>query len=149
MADELAGRLSRMYPGLIVAGTYFPPFRPLTEKEDRQVVERINQARPDVLWVGLGCPKQEKWMLAHHGRLRAAATVGVGAAFDFHSGRARSAPAWVRRAGLEWAFRLVCEPRRLWRRNLRSLLFLGGVVAQKLRGGRREISVEGPGVEIR
>ena len=104
MADELAGRLSRMYPGLIVAGTYFPPFRPLTEKEDRQVVERINQARPDVLWVGLGCPEQEKWMLAHHGR-SAAATVGVGAAFDFHSGRARWArrgsggPGWSGRSG--------------------------------------------------
>jgi N-acetylglucosaminyldiphosphoundecaprenol N-acetyl-beta-D-mannosaminyltransferase len=137
VADLLAARLREMYPGLIVAGTYCPPFRPMTAQEDRQVVEQINAARPDILWVGLGCPKQEKWMLAHKGRIDAAATIGVGAAFDFHSDQVKWAPFWIRRLGLEWAFRLLCDPRRLWRRNLLSFYFLLAVLGQRIMGRRR------------
>src|SRR5207245_9657245 len=97
-----------------------PPFRPLTEEEDAHVVGAINAAAPDLVWVGLSTPKQERWMAAHVGRLGAAALVGVGAAFDFHAGLLAQAPLWVQRSGLEWAYRLVREPRRLWRRYLRN-----------------------------
>ena len=83
------------------------------------MVHQINQAAPDVVWVGLGAPKQEMWMARHAGRIGAPAMIGVGAAFDFHSGRARQAPRWMQRSGLEWLFRLMMEPRRLWRRYLR------------------------------
>jgi N-acetylglucosaminyldiphosphoundecaprenol N-acetyl-beta-D-mannosaminyltransferase len=131
VADTLADRLASRYPGLEVAGTLCPPFRPVSEEEDLQIVERINASRPDVVWVGLGAPKQEKWMLEHSGRIHAPAMVGVGAAFDFHSGRIAWAPTWVRRIGMEWAYRLAREPGRMWRRNLDSPLFLLRVLRQK------------------
>jgi len=130
--QRLAQRLQARYPGLCVAGTYSPAFRPLTPPEDRRVVEMINAAGPDILWVGLGAPKQEKWMARHLGRIRATAMIGVGAAFDFHSGSVRRAPRWLRAAGLEWAYRLCLQPRRMLRRNLDSCLFLAAVVAQRL-----------------
>lgn len=133
VAELLAGRLSAMFDGLKVAGTHCPPFRPLTPGEDAAVVERINAARPDVLWVGLGAPKQEKWMAAHLGRIQAPAMIGVGAAFDFHAGTVKWAPAWTRKLGLEWAYRLAREPRRLWRRNLDSPLFLACVFGQRIK----------------
>ena len=119
-------------PGLEVAGTYCPPFRQTTEKEDDEIVRRISAASPDVLWVGLGAPKQEKWMAAHLGRIDVPVMIGVGAAFDFHSGNVKWAPAWIRKAGMEWAYRLVQEPRRLWRRNLDSPLFLFAVLRQRM-----------------
>lgn len=131
VADELAARLSQRYPGLIVAGMNCPPFRPPAFQEDAQLVEQINQARPDVVWVGLGAPKQEKWMLEHADRINAPLMIGVGAAFDFHSGRIAWAPTWIRRLGLEWAYRLAVEPKRMWRRNLDSPLFLLHVLRQK------------------
>ena len=90
--------------------------RPLTEEEDLAVVERINATSPDIVWVGLGTPKQEQWMAAHVGRVNAPVLVGVGAAFDFHAGAKPQAPVWMQRSGLEWVFRLATEPRRLWRR---------------------------------
>ncbi len=127
VADRLAERLSQEFPGLDVAGTYCPPFRQLSEQEDDDIVEMINQSQPDVLWVGLGAPKQEKWMLAHRDRLSCAAVAGVGAAFDFHSGNVAWAPSFVRKFGLEWIHRLALNPRRMWRRNLDSPLFLGRV----------------------
>jgi N-acetylglucosaminyldiphosphoundecaprenol N-acetyl-beta-D-mannosaminyltransferase len=99
-------------------GTLTPPFRPLTPEEDDFVVRQINAAAPDVVWVGLSTPKQEIWMEQHRGQLRAAVLVGVGAAFDFVSGRVRQAPRWLRDAGLEWLWRLAHEPRRLWRRTV-------------------------------
>lgn len=133
VANTLAARLSEKFPGLTVVGTCCPPFRTLTEEEDQEIVDRINATRPDVVWVGLGAPKQEKWMLAHLGRIEAAAMVGVGAAFDFHSGQVRWAPSWVRKMGLEWAYRLLLEPRRMWRRNLDSPLFAAMVILQRLR----------------
>lgn len=136
--EKLVERLSEMFPGLTIAGTSCPPFRPLTADEDDGIVRQINATRPDIVWVGLGAPKQEKWMAAHLGRIEATAMIGVGAAFDFHAGTARWAPAWVRRAGLEWAYRLACDPRRMWRRNLDSPLFLMQVLAQRMGfGGRR------------
>jgi N-acetylglucosaminyldiphosphoundecaprenol N-acetyl-beta-D-mannosaminyltransferase len=118
IADRLAGRLSARFPGLKVAGTCSPPFRPLTPDEDAELIERIDAANPDIVWVGLSTPKQERWMAAHVGRLKAPALVGVGAAFDFHAGVKRQAPRWMQRNGLEWAFRLGTEPRRLWKRYL-------------------------------
>ena len=116
--ELLAQELCRRFPGLQVAGTYSPPFRPLTVAEDRDIVRRLNAARPDVVWVGLSTPKQERWMAAHLGRLQAPVMIGVGAAFDFHSGRKRQAPRWMQRSGLEWLFRLLSEPRRLAGRYL-------------------------------
>ena len=119
--EALADSLKSRFSGLIVAGTFSPPFRPLTPEEDRNVVETIRAARPDVVWVGLSTPKQERWMAEHTGRLRGVVLVGVGAAFDFHAGRIRQAPAWVQRGGLEWLFRLLMEPKRLWKRYLKNI----------------------------
>ncbi|HIK58131.1 MAG TPA: glycosyltransferase [Nitrospinaceae bacterium] len=115
--ERLAQTLHRKF-GLHVAGTYSPPFRSLTQVEDDDVLERINQARPDVLWVGIGCPKQERWMFEHKDQLHVPVIVGVGAAFDFLAGLKPSAPRWMQENGLEWLFRLSSEPRRLWHRYL-------------------------------
>lgn len=116
--QSLATNLKRKYSALKITYAYSPPFRPLTPKEDAQVVEEINGSGTRILFVGLGCPKQERWMAAHKGRVQAV-MIGVGAAFDFHAGRLPQAPAWMRRAGLEWLFRLLTEPWRLWRRYAR------------------------------
>jgi N-acetylglucosaminyldiphosphoundecaprenol N-acetyl-beta-D-mannosaminyltransferase len=118
--EELARVLKSRYPRLRVVGTYAPPFRRLTREEDAQTVEMINRAAPDVLWVGLGCPKQERWMHAHRRCLTVPVMLGVGAAFDFLSGRVPQAPRWMKDHGLEWLYRLCKEPRRLWRRYLVS-----------------------------
>jgi N-acetylglucosaminyldiphosphoundecaprenol N-acetyl-beta-D-mannosaminyltransferase len=114
--EQLVGRLRARFPDLRVAGTYSPPFRALTPEEDAALVDRINAAAPDLVWVGLSTPKQERWMAAHVGRLEAPALLGVGAAFDIHAGTLKQAPRWMQRSGLEWAYRLYREPRRLWRR---------------------------------
>jgi N-acetylglucosaminyldiphosphoundecaprenol N-acetyl-beta-D-mannosaminyltransferase len=133
VAVELAARLTERYPGLQVAGTYSPPFRPLTEDEDQQVVDLINRSGADIVWVGLGTPKQDFWVADHVGRLEAPVLLAVGAAFDFHSGRKRQAPRWMQRAGLEWLFRLLTEPRRLWYRYLvLNPLFIALVTLQLL-----------------
>lgn len=116
VVEELADALRRRFPGLRIVGTHSPPFRPLSEAEDADVVRRINASQADMVWVGLGSPRQERWMAAHVGRLEAPVLLGVGAAFDWLAGRKRRAPRWMRRSGLEWLHRLVCEPRRLWRR---------------------------------
>lgn len=115
--QRLVHNLTQRYPGLRVVYTYSPPFRPLTEEEDQKIVQAIRDAGVRILFVGLGCPKQEWWMAHHHGRIPAV-MVGVGAAFDFHAGQVRQAPRWMQRMGLEWAFRLSQEPLRLWRRYL-------------------------------
>ena len=115
---QLALNLRRRFPGLQVVGGYSPPFRTLSEEEIDAVVAEINHARADVVWVGIGVPKQEKWMAALRDRLDAPVLVGVGAAFDFHAGLVPQAPAWMQSAGLEWLFRLSKEPRRLWKRYL-------------------------------
>jgi N-acetylglucosaminyldiphosphoundecaprenol N-acetyl-beta-D-mannosaminyltransferase len=118
VAQRLADRLRERFAGLEVAGVYAPPFRPLTAEEDDGIVQRINDAHADIVWVGLSTPKQEVWMAAHVGRVAAPVLIGVGAAFDFNAGLKRQAPAWMQRSGLEWLFRLMTEPRRLWRRYL-------------------------------
>jgi N-acetylglucosaminyldiphosphoundecaprenol N-acetyl-beta-D-mannosaminyltransferase len=104
-------------PGLTVAYSFSPPFGPLSPDEDRQVVEDLNRSGARILFVGLGCPKQERWMAEHRDRIDAV-MLGVGAAFDFHAGRISQAPRWIQTLGLEWLFRLAVEPRRLWRRYL-------------------------------
>jgi N-acetylglucosaminyldiphosphoundecaprenol N-acetyl-beta-D-mannosaminyltransferase len=118
VVEILATRLHARFPTLQVVGCDTPPFRPLTLAEDRMVVARINTARPDIVWVGLSTPKQERWMASHIGWLQVPVLIGVGAAFDFHAGLKRQAPRWIQRSGLEWLFRLAMEPRRLWRRYL-------------------------------
>lgn len=134
VVTALIGRMQKAFPGFQVAGHYEPPFRALSEEEDRKAVEAINKAAPDVLWVGLGCPKQELWMEAHRPRLMAPVIVGVGQAFNIHAGMLRQAPKWMREHGLEWLFRLLLEPRRLWRRYLvYNTQFLCGLLAEFVR----------------
>ena len=131
--EKLATVLAQQHPGLHVVGTYAPPFRPLTCEEDEQIVEMINASDADIVWVGLGTPKQDHWMASHVGRIKAPVLVGVGAAFDFHAGLKKQAPRWMQRSGLEWFFRLITEPRRLWRRYLiNSPLFVALVLGQAL-----------------
>lgn len=118
VAGRLAERLARNYPGINIAGTHCPPFRSLTADEIEADVERINASGADIVWIGLGCPKQEIWMLENRARLEGRVLVGVGAAFDFHTDRIQRAPQWMRDHGLEWLHRLMSEPKRLWRRYL-------------------------------
>lgn len=129
----LAGKLQARFPGLRVAGTLSPPFRPLTPQEDNHLVDGLNRVAPDIIWVGLGTPKQDLWMAQHRARLNAPVLVGVGAAFDFHAGRIPQAPRWMQQTGLEWLFRLWQEPGRLWHRYLvYNPLFILLVLAQTL-----------------
>ena len=116
---SLERNLRKKYPRLRIVGVYSPPFRKLTEKEDAEVIERINASQPDFLWVGLGAPKQERWMHEHHGKINAV-MLGVGAAFDFHAGTAKRAPKWMQEFYLEWLYRLIQDPRRLLKRYVRS-----------------------------
>jgi len=116
--DQLVACLRQSCPGIQISGAYSPPFRPLTQKEDSEAIERINRSFPDIVWVGLGCPKQERWMYDHRNRLKAAVLIGVGQAFDILSQRKKQAPSWMQEHGLEWLFRLVQEPKRTWRRYL-------------------------------
>lgn len=134
----LMQRLHRAFPALQIAGWRSPPFRPPTAQEDADDVAAINASGAGVVWVSLGCPKQELWMAAHAGRVQAV-MVGVGAAFDFHAGTIARAPDWMRRYGLEWLHRLASEPRRLWKRYLvTNTLFIWGAARQLLIGaGRR------------
>jgi N-acetylglucosaminyldiphosphoundecaprenol N-acetyl-beta-D-mannosaminyltransferase len=127
----LAERLHARFPGLRVVGSHAPPFRALSDEELDALATEIDAAQPDVVWVGIGVPKQEKWMAAMRARLQAPVLIGVGAAFDFHAGLVPQAPAWMQRRGLEWAFRLRQEPRRLWRRYARhNPRFVAGFLGQ-------------------
>lgn len=116
--ERLTARLVERFPGLPIAGIHSPPFGPVTPEEDEGIVQAINAAKPDIVWVGLSTPKQERWMAAHVDRLEAPVLIGVGAAFDIHAGTLAQAPVWMQRSGLEWLYRLIREPRRLWRRYL-------------------------------
>ncbi len=130
---KVAVALQHRFPGLEIVGGYSPPFRPLTPEEDEQIVRYILSHQPDIVWVGLSTPKQELWMAEHVERLPGMVLIGVGAAFDFLSGAKRRAPIWMQKAGLEWFFRLLQEPRRLWRRyllNIPPFIFL--VCLQKM-----------------
>lgn len=127
-------RLHARWPTLVIAGVMSPPFRALSAAEDAELVANVNAARPGVVFVGLGCPKQERWMAEHRGRIEAV-MIGVGAAFDFHAGTVTRAPRWMRLNGLEWLHRLLSEPRRLWRRYLvTNTAFIVGAMQQLLRG---------------
>jgi N-acetylglucosaminyldiphosphoundecaprenol N-acetyl-beta-D-mannosaminyltransferase len=120
VAELLAEKLRAKFPKLEIVGTFTPPFRPLNADEEKQFVETIRAARPDILWVGLSTPKQEKFMAEFLPKLDVTLMIGVGAAFDFHAGRVRQAPRWMQRSGLEWLFRMACEPRRLGMRYLKN-----------------------------
>ncbi len=138
--DETLIRLKQMveakYPGHVVAGTFSPPFGAVSPEEDAEHVRRINEARPDVLWVGLGTPKQDRWIHEHLDRLDVPVAAGVGAAFRFLTGQVSRAPAWVGRLGFEWAYRLAKEPRKCWRRCfVQGPQFLGHVLLEL--AGRR------------
>lgn len=113
--EKLHSVLEETYPGIQIAGMYSPPFRPMTEEEDKVIVERINETKPDFIWVGLGAPKQEKWMAAHQGRVDGL-MVGVGAGFDYHAGNIDRAPEWMQKSNLEWVYRLLQDPKRLFGR---------------------------------
>ena len=131
---QLALNLRRRYPGIKIVGGYSPPYRELSEEEENDVAVEINRSRADVVWVGVGQPKQEQWMARMRERLDAPVLVGVGAAFDFHAGLIPQAPDSMQRLGLEWAFRLALEPRRLWRRYLRyNPRFIAAFVRQYAR----------------
>jgi N-acetylglucosaminyldiphosphoundecaprenol N-acetyl-beta-D-mannosaminyltransferase len=117
--SQVVSNLKSTFPDIRIAYTYSPPFRPLTSDEDEQVVKDINDLGVDVLFVGIGCPKQERWMAEHKDRVQCV-MLGVGAAFDFIAGSKKHAPRWMQKMGLEWLFRLVSEPRRLWKRYLKQ-----------------------------
>ena len=118
VAELLSETLRKRFPGLQVVGTYTPPFSRLTAEEEKEILSQVRQARPDILWVGLSTPKQEKFMAEYVDRLQVPLLVGVGAAFDYHTGRIRESPRWIKRAGMQWLHRLMQDPRRLWRRYL-------------------------------
>jgi N-acetylglucosaminyldiphosphoundecaprenol N-acetyl-beta-D-mannosaminyltransferase len=145
VAVDLARTLQTRFPGLQVAGVYSPPFRQLSPEEDRAISAQIEASQADIVWVGLGAPRQEVWMSDHLGRVGAPVLVGVGAAFDFLSGRKRQAPHWMQRGGLEWLFRLVSEPRRLWRRYMLGYpRFVALAVWQALRqSGNQDLGQSG------
>jgi N-acetylglucosaminyldiphosphoundecaprenol N-acetyl-beta-D-mannosaminyltransferase len=129
----LSDKLLAAFPNLRIGGVYSPPFRELTDAEDEAMVATINASGARVVFVGLGCPKQEKWMAVHRNRIHAV-MIGVGAAFDYHAGTVRRAPLWMQRSGLEWLHRLCSEPSRLWKRYLvTNTLFIFGAGRQLLR----------------
>jgi len=141
VADELQRKLTSRYPGLEVVGVFTPPFRPLAPEELAALQADVTRSRPDVIWVGISSPKQEKFMSAHWRSLEAGVLIGVGAAFDFHAGRVPQAPRWMQRRGLEWLFRLGTEPRRLGPRYLKTNpLFALRAIAQRL--GLRRYPIE-------
>lgn len=120
VAEQLRDEMCRRYPGLRVVGTYTPPFRPLRGEEEEELRVRFARLKPDVTWIGLGAPKQELFMARYLDQLDTTIMIGVGAAFDMHTGRTKDAPQWVKRAGFAWFHRLAQEPRRLWKRYLRT-----------------------------
>lgn len=136
--QRLSRHLAREFPGLKLAGSHAPPFRPLTAEEDAQVERMIESSGAQIVFVALGCPKQEAWMAAHRGRIRAV-MLGVGAAFEYHAGVVRRAPRWMQAAGMEWLYRLLSEPGRLWRRYLvTNTLFIAYSLGEFFRGGRSD-----------
>ncbi len=132
VAEKLKRILEERFPGIEISGFFCPPFRPLEPAEKKEVVKLINSSRPDIVWCGLGCPKQERWMAEFRPLLDASVLIGVGAGFDFLSGERRRAPAWVKKPGFEWLFRLLDDPVHLWKRYVRVVpLFLLYLAAEK------------------
>jgi len=145
VAEEMAAALSVRYPGLRTVGTLSPPFGTMSKEEDDAIVQNISVAAPHIVWVGLSTPKQEYWMRDHVGRIHGATLIGVGAAFDFHTGKIKRAPKWMRSAGLEWLHRFCSEPRRLWRRYLvmAPIFVLKFLVSEiRMRGEKRKPSAK-------
>ena len=137
---ELLGRRRReRFPAITVAGVEEPPFAPLDDLCTDDVAERINRAGADIVWVGIGSPKQERWMSRMRSRLEAPVLIGVGAAFDFHSGLVPQAPRWMQRSGLEWLHRLSTDPKRLWRRYLVDNAWFIGAIGLQMLGLRRRL----------
>ena len=133
--DDMRTALRRDYPGMVVAGMYAPPFRPLTEEEDQKIIALINDARPDFIWVGLGAPKQEEWMYDHRGALNAV-SVGVGAGFDYLAGHIRRAPRIMQALCLEWLYRLLQDPKRLWKRYVTTNIKFIKYIRKEAKSGK-------------
>jgi N-acetylglucosaminyldiphosphoundecaprenol N-acetyl-beta-D-mannosaminyltransferase len=127
--EQAAARLKRDHPSLLLAGFYSPPFSGLLAMDHEEIKRRVREARPDLLFVAFGCPKAEKWMAMHYRDLGVPLVAGVGATIDFLAGRVKRAPHWMRRAGMEWIFRMACEPRRLFRRYMKDLWVFGWRIA--------------------
>jgi len=143
VADLLSEKLSNRFPGLQVVGTYTPPFRPLTPNEEDEVAAQILQSRPHIVWVGLSTPKQERFMTQYAGRFNVPLMVGVGAAFDYHTGQIRDCSVWIKRAGLQWLHRFIQDPKRLWKRYLiNNPAFIWRIVLQ-LAGLRANSTLNG------
>jgi N-acetylglucosaminyldiphosphoundecaprenol N-acetyl-beta-D-mannosaminyltransferase len=134
--DRLAGNLGSLFPDASIAGALSPPFGAVPADQDDRLTAEIAAAEPDIVWVGLSTPRQERWMASHVGRVHASVLVGVGAAFDFHAGVKRQAPLWLQRCGLEWAFRAASEPRRLGGRYLRNNPRFAWLLAKQTLGRR-------------
>ncbi len=132
VAEQLATKLRKHIPGIKIAGTYSPPFRPPTQEEERAIKSHIEQSEADVLWVGLGAPKQERWMADHVGKINVPLMLGVGAAFDFHSGNRKWAPTWVRKAGLEWVYRMFTGGRRVFLRNAKYDFLMACILVKEI-----------------
>jgi N-acetylglucosaminyldiphosphoundecaprenol N-acetyl-beta-D-mannosaminyltransferase len=131
IAGTLQEMLKTTFPGLQIVGTYTPPFRPLNHQEEEELAAQIRDSRPDIVWVGLSTPKQERFMAQYVSLLRVPLLVGVGAAFDYHTGRIRDCSPWIKRAGLQWLHRLLQDPKRLWRRYLiNNPLFIWKIALQ-------------------
>lgn len=137
VAERLKEMLEAQFPGLQIVGTFTPPFRPLAPEEEDELLEQVHSSQPHIMWVGLSTPKQERFMARYVDRLQVPLLVGVGAAFDYHTGRIRDCSPWIKRAGLQWLHRLLQDPRRLWRRYLRNNpVFIAKILLQFLRGNR-------------
>ena len=130
--EKLVDNLLKLFPNLQVAGVHSPPFRELTLEEDENITNQIQAKKPEIVWVGISTPKQERWMSQHVNTLKVPVLIGVGAAFDFLSGAKTQAPKWVQRFGMEWLFRLATEPRRLWRRYIHYPAFVFLAISQRL-----------------
>jgi N-acetylglucosaminyldiphosphoundecaprenol N-acetyl-beta-D-mannosaminyltransferase len=143
VAERLRDKLNACFPGLNVVGVYSPPFRPLTPAEEDELIALFDVAQPDITWVGLSTPKQERFMAAYLERLNTKLMIGVGAAFDIHTGGMRDAPRWVKQAGLQWMHRLFQEPQRLWKRYfINNPLFIYNIALQL--SGIKEFPLEPP-----
>ena len=143
VADDLKKRLENKYPGIRIVGTYTPPFRSLNPEEERELKEKVSDTKPDFFWVGLSTPKQESFMAASLPYLDTKVMIGVGAAFDIHTGRISDAPAWIKKIGMQWMHRLCQEPRRLWKRYLyNNPVFIFKIIQQLLRDRLRRTNKE-------
>ena len=134
---KLRENLEEEFPGIDIKGMHSPPFRPLTDEEDEAICTEINSLKPDFLWVGIGAPKQEMWMWRHEEKIRGTVMLGVGAGFNFLAGTLAKAPTWMENAGIEWIYRLIKEPKRLWKRYIiGGARWVGYNISYKLGGGK-------------